>query len=117
MIDKAIEKLNAEMQKDAGDRYLEIIGHYVIDRCDGAVAAGVAAGKTLKGAMDAVMARAKKAKRRGIVAVLTPEEMFGEVDRYFGLAPDTAAQWRALGMSPAHPAPPAGGVIDLADFF
>ena len=61
MTDKAIEKINAEMQKDPADQYMEIVGHYVIDRCaDEAVAAKVMGKKkTLRGAMDAVMERAK----------------------------------------------------------
>ena len=29
MIEKAIEKINAEMQKDPSDRYMEIVGHSV----------------------------------------------------------------------------------------
>lgn len=33
MIDKAIEKINAAMQKDPDNRYMEIVGHYIIDRC------------------------------------------------------------------------------------
>ena len=41
MIDKAIEKINAEMQKDPSDRYMEIVGHYIIDRCDEALAARI----------------------------------------------------------------------------
>ena len=43
MIEKAIEKINAEMQKDPSDRYMEIIGHYIIDRCDEALAVKIAA--------------------------------------------------------------------------
>ena len=65
MIDKAIQKINEEMQKNPTDPYTEIIGHYIIDRCaDEFTAAKVAAeGKTLKGAMNAIMEAAKKAKR------------------------------------------------------
>lgn len=121
MIDKAIEKINAEMQKDPSNRYMEIIGHYVIDRCDEALAAKIAEGKTLKDAMTVVERRAQKAKK-GNVAVLTPGEVFGEVDKYFGLSADTAAQWKAMGLQSAE-APEsecsqtASVDIDLADFF
>lgn len=120
MIDRAIEKINAEMQKDPSNRYMEIIGHYVIDRCDEALAAKIAEGKTLKDAMTAVERRAGKAKK-GNVAVLTPGEVFGEVDKYFGLPADTAAQWKAMGLQPAeapereHPRTSSAD-IDLADF-
>lgn len=121
MIDQAIEKINAEMQKDPTNRYMEIIGHYVIDRCDEALAAKIAGGKTLKDAMTAVERRAQKVKK-GNVAVLTPGEVFGEVDQYFGLPADTAAQWRAMGLpsaeAPAEERPQTSSVsIDLADFF
>lgn len=119
MIDKAIAKLNAEMQKEPDNRYLEILGHYVIDRCDQALAGKITGGRTLKGAMEAVVKRAKAA-RAGSVAVLTPAQVFGEVDQYFGLPTDTAAQWRAMGLPAAAPAAeqsrPSGGDIDPLDF-
>lgn len=122
MIDKAIAKINAEMQKDPSNRYMEILGHYIIDRCDEALAAKIASGKTLKGAMAAVVKKAQGVKQ-GNVATLTPGEVFGEVDKYFGLSTDDAAQWRALGLTPAGaPAPVeerprySGGHIDPLDF-
>lgn len=98
MIDKAIEKINAEMQKDPSDRYLEILGHYLIDRCNEALAAKIKGGKTLKGAMEAVVKKARTVQKNG-VATLTPGEVFGEVDKYFGLSTDASAMWRALGLS------------------
>ena len=63
---QAIEKINTEMQKNPTDQYTEIVGQYIIDRCtsdpDGALVAKE--GKTLAGAMTAVMERAKKAKAK-----------------------------------------------------
>lgn len=106
MIDKAIEKINAEMQKDPANRYMEIIGHYIIDRCDEALAAKIADGKTLKDAMEAVVRVARK-RQKGNVATLTPDEVFGEVDRFFGLPADTNAQWKAMGLPVVVPAAPA----------
>lgn len=122
MIDRAIEKINAEMQKDPSSRYMEIIGHYVIDRCDEALAAKIAAGKTLKDAMTAVERRAQSKRGGRAVVPMAPDEVFGEVDKYFGLSTDTAAQWKALGFpfvgTPAEEHPHASSVdIDLADFF
>lgn len=97
MIEKAIEKINAEMQKDPNNKYLEIIGHYIIDRCtDDITAARIAAeGKTLKGAMDAVMAKATAA-RNGNVAVLTHTTVFAAVDSYFKITTDEQAQLDAM---------------------
>lgn len=119
MIDRAIEKINAEMQKDPSDRYMEIVGHYIIDRCDEALAARIAEGKTLKDAMTAVERKAKSVRNGRTVVPMTPDEVFGVVDKYFGLPADTAAQWKAIGFPLSRTDPPAerGGDIDLADFF
>lgn len=94
---EAIKKINAEMQKNPTDPYTEIIGHYIIDRCgDDATAALVLKdGKTLDGAMKAVTSVASKAKH-GNVAVLTPAQVFGAVDRYFSMATDLKAQQKTL---------------------
>lgn len=127
MVDTAIEKINAEMQKNPADRYTEIVGHYVIDRCmDEAAAARVAEkDKTLKGAMAAVREKARKAQS-GSVAVLLPADVFGAVDKYFGLPTDLSAQQAAMGSvsgaapapaQPVRPEPPAKANIDLTDFF
>lgn len=120
VIEKAIEKINAEMQKKPNNKYIEIIGQYIIDRCeDQDVANKVAAdGKTLNGAMDAVIKKARAAKD-GNMAVLTPAEVFGAVDKYFGITEDPAAQYKAIqGSMPATPAPaPAKKVnLSLEDF-
>ena len=111
------EKINAEMQKEPANKYMEIIGHYVLDRCTDETCAAKAADekKTLKGAMAEIMKEAGK-HQHGNVAVLMPADVFGTVDKYFGFKTDEAAQVAA--MSGAAPAPkPAGNVIDLASFF
>lgn len=127
MIDQAIEKINAEMQKNPSDPYVEIIGHYVIDRCgDEAAAAKVCAEKkTLAGAMKAVAARASKVRNGRQVAPLTPGDVFGEMDRYFGLPTDLPAQWKAIGAPVPGAEPgqtaaqeaPARVTIAFEDFF
>lgn len=115
----AIEKINAEMQKNPDDLYTEIIGHYIIDRClDASVASKVAAeGKTLKGAMDAIYEKAKKAKK-GNVAVLLPSDVFGTVDQYFGIATDVEAQQKAMmpGGGSAAPVPKQHLALNMEDF-
>lgn len=120
MTDKAIEKINTEMQKNANDPYTEVIGHYILDRCldESAARLVLKKGKGLSGAMKAVMDEARRA-RRGSTAVLTPAEVFGAVDRYFGFSTGLSAQWKALNGSgdpvvseavpPGTPAP----VLDL----
>lgn len=94
----AIEKINNEMQKRPNDLYVEILGHYLIDRAsasytdEGAIAEE---GKTLAGAMAAVRSKAEKHKN-GNVAVLTPDQVVEVVDRYFGLNPSPRLWIRAL---------------------
>lgn len=59
----AIEKINTEMQKRPDDLYMEIIGHYIIDRCGADEACekkASAEGKTLTGAVTAVRNAAQK---------------------------------------------------------
>ncbi len=116
----AIEKINREMQKAPDDLYREILGHYVIDRCGDAAAARLVLqeGKTLEGAMQAATAAAKNAAENN-VAVVTPAQVFGEVDRYFGLSTDLAAQQKAVmsaaaGNCPVQTREPAGKKLALA---
>lgn len=93
----AIEKINAEMQKNADDLYTEIIGTYIIDRCNNDIVNAKVASKdkSLKGAMDAVM-KVARTRKNGNCAVLAPAEVFGAVDTYFGIGTDFAAQQKAL---------------------
>lgn len=91
-----IEKINAEMQEKPDDKYREIIGHYIIDRCeDPACAEKVTADKTLKGAMEAILSFAKKNKS-GYVAVLDDSTVFRKVDEYFGFPEYRTLQRKAL---------------------
>ena len=138
----AIEKINGEMQKQPDSVYLEIVGHYLIDRAgaEPAVAAAIMAeGRSLGKAWGAVSAMAGK-KKKGNVAVLTPTEVFAEVDKHFGIPPNPAAWMAALvdcgyaeqshevagatsasgvGANPQAPSatPGKGKVLSLDDFF
>ena len=121
-MDEALKKINEEMQKNPDDLYTEIVGHYIIDRCgDQSVAAKVAKpDKSLSGAMGMIM-RAARNKTKSNVAVLTPAEVFGAVDRYLGIPEDKTAQAAAMvsagGSVQSAPAPDRGRVdLDLADF-
>lgn len=121
-MDEAVKKINGEMQKNPEDLYTEIVGHYIIDRCsDQSVADKVAKpDKSLSGAMGMIMCAAR-GKTKSNVAVLTPAEVFGAVDRYLGIPEDKAAQAAAMmsagGSVQAAPAPDRGRVdLDLADF-
>lgn len=90
-MEKAIAAINAEMQKEPGNQYLEIIGQYIIDRCgEQTVADSVNKGKTLKGAMDAIRAAAKK--KGGQCVVMKDDEIFDAVDAYFSLGKSAEAR-------------------------
>lgn len=123
MIMKAIQKINTEMQKNPTDTYTEIIGHYIIDRCGDEITAARVADekKSLKGAMEAVMQLATK-KKQGNVAVLTPQDVFGAVDKYFGMITDEEAQEMAIaaacGATKTQVKPPVAKkvALNLSDF-
>lgn len=93
MKEKAIEKINAEMQKNPDNNYIEIIGHYIIDKCESDATAEkvLAAGKTLSGCLDRIKALAKK-KAINNIGVVTEEEAFAEVDNYFGFSAEQPKQ-------------------------
>ena len=83
-MEKAIEKINEEMQKEPNNTYLEILGHYIIDRCnEPSVSMAVNGGKSLKGAFDAVQSAAKK--KGGSCVVMSDSEIFDVVDSYLGI--------------------------------
>ncbi len=119
MIEKAIAKINAEMQKDPSNTYVEIIGLYLIDRCtDDLTAARIGAeGKSLDGVMKAIEGETKK-HRKGNVAVLPPNAVVDVVDDYFGLSRDEdariTAMFSARGASRKIIQPPAPGKVSLA---
>ncbi|MCI2105426.1 MAG: Cas9 inhibitor AcrIIA9 family protein [Intestinimonas sp.] len=122
-IEKAIEKINAEMQKDPDNTYLEIIGHYVIDRCaDDVTAARVAAdGKSLNQALAQVTEVARKAAHKN-VAVLTPDAVFNTVDTYFEITRNDEIREKvmvaACGAVSTPVKPPVADkvMLDLEDF-
>lgn len=88
-ISDAITKINTEMQKDARNKYYEVVGQYVIDRITDEQSAELvlAVGKTLSGACDAIKAIALKYKT-GNVAVVSDADGFAAVDKYFGFHDD-----------------------------
>ncbi len=96
-MENAIMKINTEMQKDASNEYLEIIGHYIIDRCtsDESIAKAVNDGKTLAGAMDAIKTEARK-KAKGNCGVMKDREIFDAVDKYLNAAHDEDARAKSI---------------------
>lgn len=102
----AIAKINEEMQKDPNNRYLEILGQYIIDRCsEKAVASAVNGGKTLEGACKAVEAAARK--KKGQCIVMSDGEIFDAADEYLGVSKNDKAR--------AHTKGEVDGVTSAAD--
>lgn len=102
----AIAKINEEMQKDPNNRYLEILGQYIIDRCsEKAVADAVNGGKTLEGAYKAVEAVARK--KKGQCVVMSDGEIFDAADKYLGVPKSGKAR--------AHTKGEVDGVTSAAD--
>lgn len=91
--DNAIEKINTEMQKDPTNTYIEIIGHYIIDRCTSESVAGLVMdeGKSLNSAWEAVQSAAKKIQKGGCT-VLKDSEVFDIIDEHFGFNGDNNAR-------------------------
>ena len=116
-MENSIKKINDEMQKKPDDLYTEIIGHYVIDRCQSEADAELVAkeDKTLSGAMKAITDAASK-KKQGSVAVMTDAEVFGVVDKYFDFKTDLKAQAAAMSGTGAAPVEAPVGKLDLTDF-
>ena len=112
--EEAIGKINGEMQKSPDDRVLEAIGHYLIDRITDADAEKVR-DKTLAGAVEKMRNAAQKVARRG-VGVLTDEEGFAIVRRYFGLrddAPEKVEDRSHAGREAQTPKEASAGGIEL----
>ena len=90
MMQKAIEKINSEMQKSPEDRRLEVIGQYLIDRCrdEGTAAALLAKGKSLTGCLRALEQEAEKqiTRRQGTVVVsMEGADVLRLAAQYYGL--------------------------------
>ena len=109
MIQKAIIKINTEMQKSPNDKQLEAIGHHVIDAIttEANAKAVLDEKKTLNGARAEVRSAAKKQAVNGM-AMIASDEVFAIVDKYFGIS-----------AAPTAPAVPAPGKVslDIGSFF
>ena len=109
---KAIEKINAEMQKEPDNQYLEILGHYIIDRCsDPKVSQAINNGKTLKGAFEAVKSAAKK-KGSGCV-VMKDNDIYDAVDKYLEAETDQEARLKSKASVDGGTAPKKAASINL----
>ncbi len=85
MIEKAAEKIKAEMEKDKAP-YIQVIGNYLLKQIEinkTAATAIVKEGKTIKGSVEEMRKEAQK-KAVGGCGILTDAEGFEIVRKYFG---------------------------------
>lgn len=93
MIDKAIARINEEMQQHPSDKMLEAVGQYLIDICtDEATAEKLLdEKKTLAGAVAAMREAARKKQHGGYYA-MAPDEAWEIVRKYYGIKEAAPAQ-------------------------
>ena len=87
MLDKAKEKITAEMEKNKDDQYIQVIGNMLLQQLavNPKIADKIIAGeKTIAKSIDAMAQEAKKKQRNGR-AMLTDAEGFGIVLKYYGI--------------------------------
>lgn len=85
MIEKAIEKLKAEMEKDKAP-HIQIVGNYLLKQIEinkSVATAIVKGGKTIRGSVEEMKKEAKKNAVNGC-GVLADAEGFEIVRKYFG---------------------------------
>ena len=87
MLNNAITKIQDEMTKNQNNTYIQAVGGFLLERLKTNPAAAekiVAADKTIGKSLDEMKAEAQK-KKVGNCAVLTDEEGFAVVLKYFGI--------------------------------
>ena len=110
---KAIAKLDAEMEKEKANSAIAVIGEYLINlvtRRPETAAKLANEKKTLAGAFGAMYKEARK-KQHNRCAVLTDEEGFEIVCEYFGIEYQTAVMDKTA--KPAAPSVKAVPALDI----
>ena len=86
-INEAISKLEAEMESNKTNRYIQYVGQYMVDHLNEKPDHAeniLAEGKTIADSLKH-MERVAKAKKSSGMVVLTPEEGFKAVMEYYGI--------------------------------
>ena len=87
MKENAVKKLTEEIEKSRGNAYIECVGAFMIGHINfnpHDAEKIMAEGKTIQGSLAAMREEAQK-KKTGNCAVLTDQEGFGIVLKYFGI--------------------------------
>lgn len=98
MIENAIAKVKTEMDGNKNNSYIQVVGQFLLQHLEANPADAekiMTADKTISKSLDAMRKAAEK-KKTGNFAMLTPDEGFAEVLKYFDIegavkTPDPAA--------------------------
>jgi hypothetical protein len=87
MLNKAISKLRTEIDQNKNNPYIQVVGEYLmkyLEKDPGAAEKILHSGKTIEKSLDEMKKVAEK-KKTGNYSVLTPQEGFDIVMKYFGI--------------------------------
>lgn len=119
MIGQAMEKIKSEMQSN-NNPYVRVVGDFLLKQVEGneeAAKAVMSGDKTIIKSLDAMRKEASK-KKVGNCAVLTDEEGFEVVSKYFGIEEKKITSSNVVSLSDYKKAPKVNDVefsVDLDD--
>ena len=88
MLAKAIEKLQSEMTKDTANSYIQVVGGFLLRHLENLPQDAekiLSKDKTIEKSLDEMRKEAGRKKKVGNCAVLTDQEGFVVVLKYFGI--------------------------------
>lgn len=94
MLQNAISKLKTEMEQSNNNPYIQVVGEFLLKHLvsnPGSAELINNPDKTIGGSLDAMKKEAEK-KKVGSCAVLTDDEGFAVVLKYFGIEPATESK-------------------------
>lgn len=90
MLQQALQKIQAELAEKPNDQYVQVVGGFLMKHLrehPEHAQQVLADGKTIAGSLNAMREEARKRQSNG-VAVLSDEEGFRVVLKYYGIEPD-----------------------------
>lgn len=116
MLNKALSKIKDEMAKNQKNGYIQVVGRYLMQHLaanPGCAEKIMAADKTVAKSLDKMREEARK-KQSGNCAVLTDEEGFAVVLKYFGMeGTPSGTSVQVPAPRPAAPAPVSATDFDI----
>lgn len=87
MLDKAIEKIHTEMNKNTNNQYIQVVGDFLLQHLQkdpGAADKILSESKTIAGSLEDMRTQASK-RQVNRCGMFTPQEGFEIVLKYFGI--------------------------------